>query len=289
MGNKTLQINYRFLSPPDFAALHAALLEAFSDYIVPFRLTEDQFKNHIAVNAVDINNSVGAFADGKMVGFTLNGFGLWNDKSTVYDAGTGVFPRFRGKGIATEIFEFMQPALKRNGVRQIILEVIAENEKAVRLYRKMEFRETRRLLILEQQNPIDYASKSDFIIRQLGAPDWKLLKTFWDGNTCWQNSVEALNRALTRKIVLGAFRREIPVGYGVVFPKSANIVQLAVDINYRRRGVASLILSEMKKAVGTDKPLRVSNLDENLKCAVEFFTNKNFGETLSQLEMVKTL
>jgi ribosomal protein S18 acetylase RimI-like enzyme len=284
-----LQINYRFLSPDDFAALHAALLEAFSDYIVPFQLTKAQFENHIAVNAVDINNSVGAFADGKMVGFTLNGFGLWNDKSTVYDAGTGVFPGFRGKGVATEIFEFMLPALKQNGIRQILLEVITGNEKAVRLYRKMDFRKTRRLLLFEQQKPVDCASKSDFIIRETPAPDWELLKTFWDGNTSWQNSVEALNRALTRKIVLGAFHRENCVGYGVVFPKSANIVQLAVDKNLRRRGVASLILSEMKNAVGKDKPLRVGNLDENLKCAVEFFANKNFAETLSQFEMIKIL
>lgn len=68
-----MQINYRFLSPPDFNALHAALLEVFSAYIIPFQLSEAQFKNHIAGGAVDVNHSVGAFINGKMVGFTLIG------------------------------------------------------------------------------------------------------------------------------------------------------------------------------------------------------------------------
>src|SRR5215212_7862641 len=95
-GNKTLQINYRFLSTDDFTAVHAAFHEAFADYIIPFKLSESQLENHIATNAVDLNNSVGAFFNGKIIGFTLNGFGLWNGKSTVYDAGTGVIPEFRG-------------------------------------------------------------------------------------------------------------------------------------------------------------------------------------------------
>jgi ribosomal protein S18 acetylase RimI-like enzyme len=284
-----LQINYRFLSPPDFAALHAALLEAFSDYIIPFQLTETQFKNHIALNAVDINNSVGAFSDGKMIGFTLNGFGFWNGKSTVYDAGTGVFPSFRGKGIGTEIFEFMTPALKQKGIEQILLEVITENENALRLYRKMGFAETRRLLLFQQQKPFGYSPKRDFTIREIAAPNWKLLKAFWDGNTSWQNSAEALERSLAGKIVLGAFTREKCVGYGIVFPKSGNIAQIAVGKNHRQNGVASLLLTEMQKVIGENKPLRVTNVDSNLQCAVDFFKNRNFSETLSQFEMVKAL
>lgn len=284
-----MQITYRFLSPDYFAALHAALLEAFSDYIVPFQLTEAQFKNHIALNAVDINNSVGAFGGGKMVGFTLNGFGSWNGKSTVYDAGTGVVPGFRGLGIGAEIFEFMTPALKQNGVRQILLEVITENEKAVRLYRRLGFEEARRLLIFERQESFEDDSNADFIVGEIAEPNWNLLKNFCDGKTSWQNSLEALDRCLAHKIIFGAFHKEAPIGYGVVFPKSGSIAQLAVDKNYRRRGVASLILSAMRKTVEKDKPLRVANVDENLKCAVEFLKNRNFTETLSQFEMIKAL
>ncbi|HLM01845.1 MAG TPA: GNAT family N-acetyltransferase [Pyrinomonadaceae bacterium] len=288
-----MSINYRFLSPDDFAALHAALLEAFSDYIVPFQLTETQFKNHIAVNAVEINRSVGAFgADGKMVGFTLNGFDSRSDEATAYDAGTGVIPGFRGMGIAREIFEFMTPVLKQNGVRRILLEVITGNEKAVRLYRRMGFQETRKLLLFEERKRLDDSSKADFVVREITAPqpaDWNLLKSFWDGNTSWQNSVEAVERSLSKKIVLGAFSRERCVGYGIVFPESGSVAQLAVDKNHRRKGIGSLILNQMRQAAGKDKPLRAANVDDNLKDAVSFLKNRNFGETLCQFEMIKQL
>ncbi|MDQ3799573.1 MAG: GNAT family N-acetyltransferase [Acidobacteriota bacterium] len=287
-----MQVNYRFLSSEDFAALHVALLEAFSDYIIPFQLTEAQLRNHIAVNAVDINQSVGAFAGEKMVGFTLNGFGCWNGKSTVYDAGTGVLPDFRGKRIAERIFEFMTPALKQNGVEQILLEVITKNESAVRLYRRLGFEKTRRLLLFERQKRFCYRSKCDFLVREISEePDWQLLQSFWDGNTCWQNSIEATKRSLSGKIVAVAFAdKEKCVGYGIVFPKSGSIAQIAVDKNYRRRGVASLILTEMQTAAGgADKPLRAANIDDNLKSTIGFLKSRNFGETLSQFEMIKTL
>jgi len=288
-GNKTLQINYRFLSTKDFTALHAAFHEAFADYIIPFKLSEAQFENHIAINAVDLNNSVGAFAGGNIVGFTLNGFGLWNGKSTVYDAGTGVIPEFRGKGVAARIFEFMTPALKQAGVEQILLEVITENEKAVRLYRKLGFRETRRLLLFEQQKSFDDVARSAAVVREIAAPDWKLLKTFWDGSTSWQNSVEAMQRGLAQKVVLGAFIGETAAGYAIIFPKSGYIAQIGVNKNYRRRGVATSLLSEMKRISNKDKPLHISNVDGNLQATVKFLKDRNFKQTLSQFEMIKTL
>lgn len=288
-GNKTLQITYRFLSTEDFAALHHAFHEAFSDYIIPFKLSAAQLENHIATNAVDLNNSVGAFAGGEIIGFTLNGFGLWNGKSTVYDAGTGVIPKFRGRGVGAEIFEFMTPALKQSGVEQILLEVITENENAVRLYRKLGFQETRRLLLFEQQKACSGISRAKTIVREIAAPDWNLLKTFWDGDTSWQNSVEALKRSLTQKQVLGAFINEIIAGYAVVFPKSGGIGHFAVAENYRRCGVASTLLSEMRRIAKKDKPLHISNVDDNLEATVNFLKNRNFKETLSQFEMIKIL
>src|SRR5580765_3997986 len=98
-GNKTAFGNCRFLSEDYFTRLYDAFLEAFSDYVVPFALTGEQFRNHIIVTAVDLERTVGCIDDGKLVGFSLNGFGEWEGTSTVYDAGTGVVPAWRRKGI----------------------------------------------------------------------------------------------------------------------------------------------------------------------------------------------
>src|SRR3982751_5092132 len=104
-GNKTTFHGCRFLGTEHIAALYCTFLEAFSDYVFPFALTESQFRNHIDVNAVDLERTAGCFDDGRLVGFSLNGFGEWHGKSTIYDAGTGVVPAFRRQGISREMFE----------------------------------------------------------------------------------------------------------------------------------------------------------------------------------------
>src|SRR5688572_8017393 len=98
-GNKTLQLSYRYLTDDDFAALHKTFLEAYTDYFFPVRLSVEQLEHHILQNSVELTESVGAFYQGEMIGVTLNGFGTWNGKKTVYDAGTGVVPAFRKQGV----------------------------------------------------------------------------------------------------------------------------------------------------------------------------------------------
>src|SRR5687768_14307702 len=122
--NKTSRFDCRFLGPEYLPILHSKFIEAFSDYDFPFQLTEDQFRNHINLNAVDLSSSVGCFEKGEMIGFSLNGFGTWNSVSTVYDAGTGVIPSFRRRGASRAMFEWMLPEFVERGLAQFLLEVI---------------------------------------------------------------------------------------------------------------------------------------------------------------------
>lgn len=289
--NETLKVNYRFLSVDDFHTVQQTLLQAYSDYFVPFQLSEAQFENHITQNAVDLKLSVGAFIDSEMVAFTLNGFGIWNGKKTAYDAGTGVIPSYRSKGIGSQMFEFMIPKLKEIGYEQILLEVISHNEKAVRLYRKLGFEETRKLISCDRKKPDSFTPKAQngIKIREMKTLDWNLLKTFWDGTTSWQYSAESIERSLVKKIIFGAYAGEKCVGFGIVSPRKGFIWQIAVDRNYRRKGIASSILAEMERKIGDDKKLRVSNVDLNLNGTIAFLQKTGFEETLSQFEMIKFL
>ncbi len=289
--NETYKVNYRFLSMNDFPVLHRTLLEAYSDYFIPFQLSEAQFENHIAQNAVDLKLSVGAFNDNRMVGFTLNGFGVWNNKQTAYDAGTGVIPAYRSKGIGNRMFEFLIPKLREIGIEQILLEVISQNEKAIGLYRKLGFEETRKLISYDRRNIDNFTSKvqDDIKIREINNPDWKLLKTFWDGNPSWQQSSEALERSLIKKMFFGAFLGEKCVGYGIASSTKGFISQLAVDPNYRKQRIASNILAEIEIKIGNNKQLCFSNVDLNLAGTITFLQNTGFEETLSQFEMIKKL
>lgn len=289
--NENSNITYRFLSRRDFNRLHQTFLAAFADYFVPFHLSATQFENHLAQNSVDLNLSVGAFCEREMVGFTLNGFGAWNGRRTAYDAGTGVTPSFRKRGIGKQMFDFMMPRLRQSNVEQILLEVITKNDQAVRLYRRLRFRETRTLGFFEQKTPFvfDPKMKTGIEIRELKNPDWQFLKTFWDAETSWQNSAEAVEKSSTSKIFLGAYLENVCVGYIVADRSSAVISQFAIDKNQRRKGVASRLLADAQLIIEDGKKMRVSNVDYSLKNAFAFFKHANFEETLSQFEMIKNL
>jgi ribosomal protein S18 acetylase RimI-like enzyme len=287
--NKTLNIRYRFLAEKDFKALYETNLAAFSDYFVPLQMTGKQFRNHIAQNNVNLNLSVGAFAGNKMVGFTLNGFGEWNDKATAYDAGTGVVPGFRRQKIGQTMFAFLLPKLKEIGTEQILLEVLSQNENAIKLYCKLGFKETRKLLFFEQTATFATKTSSAIEIRQLKKPDWNQLKSFGDGRPSWQFSSRSLERKLTSNLFFGAYLENKLVGYSGLFPTSGTIPQIAVDKEFRRKGIAFELLSHMQSKVEKNKNLRFSNVDENIKSLTNFIDKLNFKPTISQNEMVLEL
>jgi ribosomal protein S18 acetylase RimI-like enzyme len=287
--NKTLNIDYRFLSNEDFLIVYRTLLDAFSDYIIPAKVTEIQFENLIAQNAVDFELSVGAFNQEKMVGYTLNGFGLWNGKKMAYDAGTGVIPGFRNKGIGTGIFDFLLPKLQRIGIEQMLLEVIEDNENAIKLYEKFGFKYSRELAFYEQTENCKLSSNKSIEIREIEKPDWNFLKKFRDGNPSWQFSSDSIERKLSSKIILGAFFDGKCVGYGIVFPTSGIVAQIAVDKNYRKKGIGSAILAKAIEKTDEGNFLKFSNVDFSLKEIIGFLEKLNFKHTLTQIEMIKTL
>jgi len=66
-------------------------------------MSAGEFAQRIQRDAVQLEISAGAFAENMPVAFYMNGLGLWQGKQTVYDAGTGVIPEYRGRGIAKEL------------------------------------------------------------------------------------------------------------------------------------------------------------------------------------------
>lgn len=126
--------------------LHAAFLEAFSDYAMDSRgTTESTLLLRMSKNAVQYGASVGAYADGKMVGFTLIGIDTMPQGLTAYDAATRLIPAYRGKGIARQMFDHALPELRSRGVKQFVLEVLQENGPAIKAYRSCGFEIARTL------------------------------------------------------------------------------------------------------------------------------------------------
>ena len=278
-------IDYRLLSSDDFDSLHECFLAAFSDYEVDMRMSREQFRQRIVRDGVCLEMSAGAFDRARMIGFCINGLGQWQGKSTAYDAGTGIVPGYRGRGIAKELFAFLESRVKEAGVLQYLLEVLTSNVPAATLYRKLGFVETRRLAVFRSETRIDHSS--DLSIRRVQRPDWSLYQSFWDAHPSWQNSIDAVERVANDRIIAGAYENDECVGYGVVFVPSANLMQLAVSPTYRRQGIGSAILSSLE--IEAAQLLKINNIDEDSKASLAFYEANGYKSMLAQYEMIKTL
>ena len=288
---ETSTYDCRFLSDGLFDLLHEKFLEAFSDYFIPFSLSKEQFQNHLLLNAVALESSIGCFVDGEMVGFSMNGFGDWNGRRTVYDAGTGVVPAFRRRGLSRRMFETMIPIFEERGYTQFLLEVITQNEPAVNLYESLGFGITRKLLLLEcgdrSNIPAVWADGPE--IRETEVPDLATLEKLWDGSTSWQNSIEALARSRQFKTTLGAFDRDELVGYIVYSKPFGRVAQMAVSPEHRNKGIGAKLVAAMNERTPAEHKLQVINLDSEIEDAVSLFKNLGFQERLAQYEMLREL
>lgn len=279
-------LSYRLLSNAGFSSLYKCFLEAFADYQVNMQMSEQEFAQRLTRDGVQMEISVGAFEDDRMIGFYMNGLGDWQGRQTAYDAGTGVIPDYRGRGVAQDAFAFMVSKLKERAVSQYLLEVLSSNERAVALYRKLGFVEVRKLAVLRSQQPLDRLDQlSGVELRHIQEPDWKLFESFWDGYPSWQNSIAAVERIPNDRVIIGAHVDGACVGYGVVFRPAANLMQLAVAPAHRRKGIGSRIL----RALSGGETLKVNNIDEELKGMLAFFEANGFKVVLEQFEMSESL
>lgn len=281
-------IAYRLLSNADFDSLHECFLTAFSDYEVDMRMSREQFRQRLTRDGIRLEISSGAFDGDRMIGFCMNAVGQWQGKSTAYDGGSAMIPEYRGRGIGTEMFAFLEPKLKEAAVVQYLLEVLTSNVPATNLYRKLGFVETRRLAVFRSQRGTrNTEGKKD--LRHVEQPDWELFQSFWDGYPSWQHSIDAVERVANERVIMGAYTDDACVGYGVVFVPQMNLMQLAISPQHRRLGIGSTILAALEAALETAGPLKINNIDEELKGTLAFFESNGYNEVLGQYEMIKTL
>lgn len=255
---------------------------SFSDYFIPFRLTEEQLRTKMLADKTDLKLSVGAFENGNLISFILHGFDIINNQRLVYNGGTGVIPERRGAGLAKKMYQFVLPYLIQKGVNRIVLEVISENVKAIKSYENSGFRTTRELVCYKGQTQITLINK-ELEIRNLIKYDWNLLESFWDILPTWQNSKSVLDNLRPISVSLGAYIKNQLVGYVIYNPNNNRIQQIAVHQDFRKMRIASTLIFELTKM--HEQSLSIINVDKSSKSTNIFLSKIGLENNLVQLEM----
>lgn len=274
----------------DFDTIFRAFNQAFADYEI--QLDRQQLQTMVKRRGFNPGLSFAAFEGNEIVAFTLNGTGNFNGIETAYDTGTGTLKEYRGKGLATQIFEYSTPYLREQNIKQYLLEVLQHNTKAVSVYKNIGFEVSREFNYFRQENKkIKNDIKTSDIpcsIKQINIRDFDFLPDFRDFYPSWQNSFESINRASNDFVSLGAFIQNKLAGYCVFEPVSGDITQIAVDKQYRREGIASLLLREMT-GLNKNQAVKIINTDISCSSITAFLKSKNIEITGMQYEMIREI
>lgn len=281
-------IEYKTLEGIDTEILYTVFLNAFKDYQVKMEISLLKFNELLISRGYNSQISMGAFENGELVGFVFNGLRKWNEKPTAYDTGTGVIREYRKQGITSNLMLNIKNLLKSKEIHQYLLEVIKTNTNALELYKKQGFEIVREFECYRLEKTIFKASE-DFNIfqKQICHDDCNHYSELWEFNPSWQNSIDSI---VAKKdnfyCVYVKFNDEV-VGYGIIDKITGNIPQIAVHKNYRRRGIAKSIITELIDNTDSNK-ISVLNVNKNSTLA-KFLHNLNFEHFIDQYEMMLTL
>ncbi|AZA78062.1 GNAT family N-acetyltransferase [Chryseobacterium sp. G0186] len=280
-------MEFKTLKNIDLEELLSVFNHSFSDYVIPFHLTREILDFKIATEKIDLSLSVGAFEDDCLVAFILQAEKIENGRGTVYNAGTGVIPESRGKGLVRKMYDFIIPVLKERNINTLLLEVIDNNQQAIRAYENLGFTIVRRLLCFHG-NTNQAHHNSEVIIKELADFQWEKFSSFWDVEPSWQGSAFVVKDMKKNCIILGAFKDEKLVGYVVYNSTVRKVYQIAVDKNHRRQGIGSILFEVIKNNIN-GQPISLNNVDEISEDTAIFLQKIGLNNHVSQFEMKRSI
>jgi len=157
------------------------LNRGFENYLVPIRLNLSQFLTMVRKDSIDLTASRVLLVDESPSGIALIARRGWASRL----AAMGIAADQRGKGAGSWLMERLVQEAREREDREMVLEVIEQNENAVRLYQKFGFQTIRRLIGLIRKDATefepDHLHEMDVremggLISQYGLPDlpWQL-------------------------------------------------------------------------------------------------------------------
>lgn len=282
-------ITFKNLVNVPISKIHTCFLDAFSNYEVPFNITLAELKYMLERRGCNFQLSYGAFNQGQLVGFVLNGIGSWNGLHTAYDTGTGVISKFQGKGIAKKLFAYAFEDLQSNGIEQYLLEVIKTNTKAVRLYKELGLNISREFdyYVFSKSKLNNFTSKNEFDItfEEISNFSMDSSESFYTIQPSWQNNKESIERKRENFTFVKALINKTFVGFGIIEKHTGDIPQIAIHKEYRKQGVGEKLMRALA-GFSTSEQLKVINIEKGYTPFEKLFNKLQLEPGKGQYEMI---
>lgn len=283
MSKPSKKLHFARLIDTPLEAIVACFNDAFKGYFIPINLSQDQLALKIQTENIDLRQSVGAFDGDKLVGFILHGHRLGDQQEHLYNAGTGVIASHRGQGLTTSMYAFLLEQNTPTPPTRYQLEVISENQPAIKVYQRIGYVKKRTLDCYK--GTIVLASPPQaWDIKIAQDIDWRTAQTFWDIEPSWQNAIPTLDLLGDKVTYYTAYDGDRLVAYLAAHTQAPRIYHIAVDPRYRRQGLATHLLASYQHHHGSSAS--ITNVDSSCAATHAFLTQAGLEIFLQQDEMV---
>ncbi|MFA4971039.1 MAG: GNAT family N-acetyltransferase [bacterium] len=293
VNNLNSAIQIRALHNSDFAMLHNCWCSAFSDYQVSVESTLQQMDVRLAQDSYEPSLSVGAFNGDEMVGFWLSGERKIGGEKVAYDAGTAIKSKWRRQGISRRLFESLDNELRRNNVSRYIVEVLTDNDDALKMYTKQGFQIMRTMDAYRIERPsYTIVKDSRFKLDVVGLNEVRRRTAhLLDYKPSWQNSWEALS-AVERSTMSVIVRNNYEyVAYGIFQPILERYAQIGV-LQMKQGDMleaVKMILAHFMNHIKTNGKYEIINIPQSCSKLPTLLEFHGFHHLVSLYEMERSL
>jgi ribosomal protein S18 acetylase RimI-like enzyme len=280
----------RFLSRTPFDRIHRTFQEAFADYATGAgAVPENVLHNRAIKNGLDLDLSAGAFAGDDLVGITLVGVDRFAGLPSAYDIATGIVPAYRGQGLAGRLVDLIVPRLRERGLERFVLEVLRDNQPAVRAYSAAGFSVTRRFECFELARDDFVAGETLTAVRVISTDREALAEAreWIDQEPSWENSFNSIARIPDDLLVLAAEFEGTTAGVLAYYPALGWIMNVSVRPGMRRSGVASRLVAELVRRTPARESFKLNNVLDTDEATLAFLRSRGFRFVLGQFEMAQ--
>ncbi|MGH1277737.1 GNAT family N-acetyltransferase [Bacillus basilensis] len=277
-------IQYKRCSEVSIDLVYEAFRDGFSDYIIKMEVSKEDFiKRFLGPEGNLLEHSFLALDGDKSIGVILGGIKDYENIKTMRCGTLAVHPNYRGIGVSQKLFELHKEEALQNECKQLFLEVIVGNDRAIRFYNKLGYEKVYDLSYYNLKDLTKIISKGgkEIEVKQLEFPSFKVEIQKWlHFHINWQNDMDYIEK--TNNTFYGAYVGNELNG-SICINEQGKISFIFVDKNYRNIGIATSLLLRASEELNIAS-LSIGFPNNNL---LEGFLKKNGFEknTLAQYEM----
>lgn len=261
----------------------------FSDYIIQIEMPKEFFiKRFFGPEGNSLEYSVIALDGDKPVGLNLGGIKVFEGIKTLRCGALCIHPDYRGTEVGKQLFELHKEIALENGCKQMFLEVIVGNDRAINFYNKKGYEKVYDMVYYSHNNPSELRATlpNGFRIEKI---DIDILGTLsheiQDIHINWQNDFDYISQ-IDGQVHYGVFKEEELIGGLSIHPKG-KISFLWITPEFRHQSIGKGLINHAVKELNMEK--LVINFPNNANL-LGFIKHLNFTkDSISQYEMYHTL